>query len=62
MLPFFYASGHLYYAKSVHLYHQEMCGLQDVMDKDEFQAYTDKGFSLSHPAQRQVLVVVSSLA
>ena len=44
MLPFFHASGHLRYAKSAHLYHQEMCSLHDVMDKNEFQAYTEKGF------------------
>ena len=44
MLPFFHVLGHLHYAKSAHLYHQEMCSLHDVMDKNEFQAYTEKGF------------------
>ena len=43
MLPFFHASGHLHYAKSAHLYHQEMCSLHDVMDMNLFQAYTEKG-------------------
>ena len=44
MLSFFHASGHLHFAKSAHLYHQEMCSLHDVMDMNEFQAYTEKGF------------------
>ena len=44
MLPFFHAWGHLHYAKSAHLYHREMCSLHDVMDMNEFQAYTEKGF------------------
>ena len=44
MLPLFHASGHLHYAKAAHLYHQEMCSLHDIMDKEEFQAYTQKGY------------------
>ena len=52
MLPFFNASVHLDYAKSAHLYHQEMCSLHDVMDKNEFQAYTEKGFFTTRRSDR----------
>ncbi|CAG9820707.1 unnamed protein product [Phaedon cochleariae] len=44
MLPFFHASGHFFYAKSCHLYLQDMLNLQDKMDPTEFESFTTKGY------------------
>ena len=50
MLPYFHAAGHLQYAKSAHLYVQQMCDLQQVMNPDEYEQYRQqvkvKGTSL----------------
>ncbi|CAH0746943.1 unnamed protein product [Bemisia tabaci] len=44
MLPFFHASGHLNYAKSAHLYLQEMLELPRKMSDGEFKSFSQKGF------------------
>ena len=44
MLPYFHAAGHLQYAKSAHLYVQQMCDLQQVMNPDEYEQYTQQGY------------------
>jgi len=43
MLPYFHASGHFLYAKSAHLYLQDMLKLQNIMEKSVFDKFT-KGF------------------
>lgn len=42
MLPYFHAAGHLPYAKSAHLYVQQMLNLQKTMKKDEFDKFVNK--------------------
>lgn len=44
MLPFFHASGHFLYAKSAHLYVQDMESLHGRMPADEFQQFTKQGY------------------
>lgn len=46
MLPFFHSSGHFLYAKSAHLYLQDMYNLQERMDKDEFAEFSNGGFTI----------------
>ena len=49
MLSYFHITGHIHYAKSAYVYQQKMYDLHDVMDKEEFQAYTEKGlFTIRH--------------
>lgn len=43
MLPFFHAAGHWFYAKTAHLYLQEMLCLKDKLDPAEFQKFTIEG-------------------
>lgn len=43
MIPFFHASGHFLYAKSCHLYLQDMFKLQSSMRRDEFEKFTNEG-------------------
>lgn len=40
MTPYFQAVCHLNYAKSAHLYLQDMLSLEDKMDPDEYQKFT----------------------
>lgn len=42
-LPFFQAAGHFLYAKSAHLYLQDMLKLEQLMDPTEFHDFTTKG-------------------
>ncbi|KMQ84698.1 hypothetical protein RF55_17292 [Lasius niger] len=44
MLPIFYASGHLAYAKSAQLYHQDMSNFQQVMTVNEYQKFTENSY------------------
>ncbi|KAK2578572.1 hypothetical protein KPH14_012006, partial [Odynerus spinipes] len=44
MLPFFHASGHFLYAKSAHLYLQDMTNLRDKMPAAEFDKFTKQGY------------------
>lgn len=44
MIPYFHAAGHLHYAKSAHLYYQDMVRLHEKMDPQEFMDFTDKGY------------------
>lgn len=44
MLPYFHASGHYHYAKSAHLYLQEMLNLEEKMDPTEYHKFTTEGF------------------
>ncbi|XP_031784033.1 uncharacterized protein LOC116417072 [Nasonia vitripennis] len=44
MIPYFHASGHNNYAKSAHLYLQDMLTLKDVMDEHQFELFTTKGY------------------
>jgi len=44
MIPFFYASGHFLYAKSAHLYLQDMECLEEKMSAHEFHKFTACGY------------------
>ncbi|KYN02784.1 hypothetical protein ALC62_06362 [Cyphomyrmex costatus] len=44
MLPFFHASGHFNYAKSSHLYLQDMLQLREKMAPAEYKAFTCQGY------------------
>lgn len=44
MLPYFHAAGHLPYAKSAHLYVQQMEELTSKMPEEEYDQFTKKGF------------------
>ena len=44
MLPYFHAAGHLPYAKSAHLYAQQMINISTKMSEKELQLFTKKGF------------------
>lgn len=44
IIPFFHASGHLLYAKSCHLYLQDMFNLESSMKKEEFEKYVHEGY------------------
>ncbi|XP_050518957.1 uncharacterized protein LOC126893059 [Diabrotica virgifera virgifera] len=44
MLPYFHASGHLPYAKSAHLYLQDMLQLNEVMDPSIYQRFREGFF------------------
>ena len=44
MLPFFHASGHFQYAKSAHLYLQNMSNLQNIMPAEDFRRSTERGY------------------
>ncbi|PZC75227.1 hypothetical protein B5X24_HaOG206534 [Helicoverpa armigera] len=46
MLPYFHASGHLPYAKSAHLYLQDMLQLKEVMDPGVYQKFTEGYFTV----------------
>ena len=43
MIPFFHAAGHLAYAKSAHLYLQQMSVLEKRMPASEYEYFTKKG-------------------
>lgn len=44
MLPFFQESGHNLFAKSAHVFYQEMKDLQSIMDSMEFQNLTSRSY------------------
>lgn len=44
MLPYFHESGHFFYAKSAHLYLQNMLRLEKKMTTDEYEKFTIKGY------------------
>ena len=44
MLPFFHAAGHFLYAKSAHLYFQDMLSLEERMDPIELYNFIAKGY------------------
>ncbi|KAK4880987.1 hypothetical protein RN001_004306 [Aquatica leii] len=44
MLPFFHASGHIFYAKCAQLYIQDMLTLKDRMDPLEYNKFTSEGY------------------
>ena len=44
MIPYFHAAGHLHYAKSAHLYYQDMVTLQDRMDPQEYMRFNTDGY------------------
>ena len=44
MLPYFNASGHFLYAKSGHLYLQEMYDVENRMDIFEYEKFTNEGY------------------
>ncbi|GBP62150.1 hypothetical protein EVAR_40600_1 [Eumeta japonica] len=47
MLPYFHASGHFLYAKSAHLYLQDMRKLKDIINDDyEFTQFTEGFFTI----------------
>lgn len=46
MLPYFHASAHLPYAKSAHLYLQDMLQLNEVMDPSIYQRFTEGFFTV----------------
>ena len=44
MIPLFHAAGHLAYAKSAHLYLDQMKDLEGTMSAEQFYNYTERGF------------------
>ncbi|CAD6231375.1 GSCOCG00012225001-RA-CDS, partial [Cotesia congregata] len=44
MLPIFHSSGHFLYAKSSHLYLQDMLNLEKIMTPEEFHSFTVLGY------------------
>lgn len=44
MIPYLHAAAHLNYAKSAHLYYQDMVTLQDRMDPHEYMKFTTDGY------------------
>ena len=44
MLPFFHASGHFLYAKSCHLYLQDMLNLKSKMDPTDYEKFVTYGY------------------
>ena len=44
MLPYFHASGHHSYAKSAHLYLQDMMELRSILDPNEYDQFIYQGF------------------
>ena len=44
MLPYFHASGHYLYAKSCHLYLQDMSQLESKLTPQEYELFVSKGF------------------
>ncbi|KYM97251.1 hypothetical protein ALC62_12065 [Cyphomyrmex costatus] len=46
MLPYFHASGHFLYAKSAHLYLQDMRCLEQKMPSDEYQKFVNGFFTI----------------
>lgn len=44
MLPYFHASGHFLYAKSAHLYLQDMFSLKECITSKEYEDYVQKGY------------------
>lgn len=44
MLPIFHATGHYHYAKSGHLYLQQMQNLQSTLSPNVFESFVTKGF------------------
>ena len=46
MLPYFHAAGHFLYAKSSHLYLQDMLAIEESMDQLTFQRFTDGFFTV----------------
>ena len=54
MLPYFYAAGHLAYAKSAHLYIQQMMEPHNVMPEKEYK-HVHRGWVLHHSTVTQIL-------
>lgn len=46
MLPYFHASGHFPFAKSVHLYLQDMLQLENVIDSSVFRRFVQGFFTV----------------
>jgi len=46
MLPYFHASGHFPYAKSAHLYLQDMLQLENVIDSSVFSRFVQGFFTV----------------
>ena len=44
MLPYLHAAGHLSYAKSAHLYVQQMEDLPHKMSEDDYNTFTKEGY------------------
>lgn len=44
MVPYFHATGHNLYAKSAHLYLQDMRELPESMNENEYELFTTEGF------------------
>ncbi|KAJ8677659.1 hypothetical protein QAD02_013446 [Eretmocerus hayati] len=44
MLPYYHASGHNFYAKSLHLYLQRMLALEDTMNPEEQNKFFEQGY------------------
>ena len=44
MIPYFHAAGHLVYAKSDHLYVQQMMELHNIMPEKEYDQFTEQGY------------------
>ncbi|GBM63930.1 hypothetical protein AVEN_131296-1 [Araneus ventricosus] len=44
IIPYFHASGHTLYAKSSHIYLQDMLNLKDIFTSEEHQKFIEDGF------------------
>ncbi|XP_075210330.1 uncharacterized protein LOC142317661 [Lycorma delicatula] len=53
MLPFFHASGHFIYAKSTHVYLQDVALLEEKMTRMEFEKFTELGFFIIRRRKKQ---------
>lgn len=52
MLPYFHAAGHILYAKSAHLYCQQMSELESRLSPEEFKQFTIDGYFTIRRADR----------
>ena len=52
MLPYFHSAGHILYAKSAHLYAQQMSELESHLSPTEFKQFTSNGFFTVRRSER----------
>lgn len=57
-----HAAGHFAYAKSAHIYLQDMQGLKETMDPSEFHKFTTKGYFTIHRSNKACSGVATDMA